>query len=174
MNKRRAVSVPDWVTQALPPMPGERKPMTALAAAELKNGDWAVATATTLLVISPKGVEFDFDWDRVDNASWDNETDTITVNRVDGKEPLRLHLASDPEARFATTLRERVQSSVVMSEVVDVAPGVTAKVALRRTATGRIISQVMGQANLDLKNPQILARVNEAEERLRDHAGLPS
>src|SRR5690625_5441473 len=104
---------------------------------------------------------------------WDNEADTITVIFVDGKEPLQLHLAADPEARFATTLRERVQSSVVMSEIVDVAPGVTAKVALRRTATGRIISQVMGRANLDLKNPEILARVNEAEARLRGHAGLP-
>lgn len=174
MSRRRAISVPDWVTQALPPAPGERKPMTALAAAELKDGRWTVATATTLLVVSLDGAEVDFDWDAVDNAAWDNEADTITVIFVDGREPLRLHLASDPEARFATTLRERVQSSVVMSEIVDVAPGVTAKVALRRTATGRIISQVMGRANLNLKNPEILARVNEAEARLRDHAGLPS
>src|SRR5699024_6074730 len=124
MNKRRAVSVPDWVTQALPPMPGERKPMTALAAAELKNGDWAVATATTLLVMSLKGVAVDLDCDRVDNVSTDNETDTNTVNRVDGKEPLRLNMAYDPEARFATTLRERVQTRVVMSKEIDVAPGV--------------------------------------------------
>lgn len=174
MVRRRAVAIPDWVTQALPPAPNSSKPMAALAAAELKDGRWAIATATTLLVVGLDGVEVDYDWDSIDNANWDNESDTITVNWVSDTEPLRLQLASDPEARFATTLRERVQASVVMSEIVDVAPGVTAKIALRRTSTGRIISQVMGRANLDLKNPEILARVNDAEARLRDHAGLPT
>ncbi|HLS03531.1 MAG TPA: hypothetical protein VK030_02095 [Actinomycetales bacterium] len=174
MAKRRATEVPPWIKEALPDAPGSNKRMTALAAAELMDGRWAVATATTLLVVSVDGVDVDFDWEVVDHASWDNEADTITVYWVHSSEPLRLHLVSDPEARFATTLRERVQASVVMSEVVDVAPGVSAKVALRRTATGRIISQVMGQANLDLKNPQILQRVNEAEARLREHAGLPN
>jgi len=174
MAKRRSVAIPDWVIEALPTAPESSKQMKALAGAELKDGRWVVATATTLLVISLDGIERDSDWDAVDNANWDNEADTITINWVANEEPLRLHLASDPEARFATTLRERVQSSVVMSEIIDVAPGVTAKVALRRTSTGRIISQVMGRANLDLKNPQILARVNEAEARLRDHAGLPT
>lgn len=148
--------------------------MKILASAELKNGQWAVATVTTLLVISQGGIEVDFDWDIVDTASWENEEDTITVEWVTGQEPLTLPLASDKDARFATTLRERIQASVVMSETVDISPGVTAKVALRRTATGKITSQVMGGPDLDLDNPKIAQIVNDAEARLREHAGLPS
>src|SRR5690625_6818475 len=107
MSRRRAISVPDWVTQALPPAPGERKRMTALAAAELKDGRWAVATATTLLVVSADGVDVDFEWEGVDHASGDNQADTSTIYWVHSSEPRRLHLVSDPEARLATTLAER-------------------------------------------------------------------
>lgn len=174
MAKPRARSIPDSVLGALPLAPNSDKRMTPLAAAQMIDEGWAVVTATTLVVVRDGVAQIEIDWDAVDNANWDNETDTVTVNPVTGAEPLRLKLLSDPEARFATALRERVQSSVVMSEIVDVAPGVTARVALRRTATGRIISQVMGRANLDLRNPEILARVNEAEAQLREHAGLPS
>lgn len=174
MAKQRANSIPDSVLRALPLAPESTKRMTPLAAAQMTDGGWAVATTTTLVIVRDGTAETEVDWDAVDNASWDNETDTITVNLVTRTDALQIKLEADPEARFATTLRERVQASVVMSETVDVAPGVTARVALRRTATGRIISQVMGQANLDLKNPEILARINAAEAQLREHAGLPS
>src|SRR5690625_1585501 len=106
MSRRRAISVPDWVTQAIPPAPGERKPMTALAAAELKDGRWTVATATTLLVVSLDGAEVDFDWDAVDNATWDNEADTITVIFVDGGGRCGRHWAQVPKPGSAPATGE--------------------------------------------------------------------
>jgi len=65
-----------------------------------------------------------------------------------------------------------VQSSVVHSEIVALPGGAEARVALRRDEDGRLVSQVIGSAGLDLADPTVAARVDAAEARVRSAAGL--
>ncbi|CPU65801.1 Uncharacterised protein [Mycobacteroides abscessus] len=66
-----------------------------------------------------------------------------------------------------------MQSSVVLSETVTFAAGLTARVAVRRDADGELFSQVVADPGLDLTDPEVGARVDAAEGRVRSASGLP-
>lgn len=150
--------------------PGDR----VLAAAGLADGSWAAATRTTLATCDADGSHaWARPWSDVDRASWDPETSTITVTWVDGSPPLALRLADEGRSALAQVLRERVQSSVVLSETVTLTAGRTARVAVRRDGSGRLFSQVVADLGVDLTDPEVTARVDAAESRVRSASGLP-
>lgn len=142
-----------------------------LVAAELADGRWAAAARRSLYVAGPEGEVDRHPWSNVDRASLDPETSTITVHWVDSPRE-ELTLAGPGAAAFARTLRERVQSSVVHSEIVTLPGGGQARVALRRGEDGRLLSQVIGSPDLDLADPEVAARIDAAESRVRSAAGL--
>jgi hypothetical protein len=74
---------------------------------------------------------------------------------------------------FAQALRERVQWSVAHAAPVALPGGRTARVAVRRRASGEMFSQVVGEAGLDLSDPEIARVVDAAESRARAAVGLP-
>ena len=142
-----------------------------LVAAELTDGRWAGAARRSLYVAGPDGDVLRRPWSDVDRASLDPETSAITISWVDGSRA-ELALAGPGADPFAQALRERVQSSVVHSEIVVLPGGSEARVALRRDEGGRLVSQVIGSAGLDLADPAVAARVDAAEARVRSAAGL--
>jgi len=166
----RRPSLPDPVRRSLDVPASDR----VLASAELADGSWAVATRTELLTSDPTGgVVARRPWSDVDRAGYAPETATITVSWVDGAPPLALTLADARRTSLAQTLRERVQSSVVLSETVTFAPGLTARVAVRRDGDGELFSQVVADPGVDLTDPEVTARVDAAEGRVRSASGLP-
>ena len=149
-----------------------------LASARLTDDSWAVASRAALHV-APDAAATDtmivrHPWADVDRASLDADAAVLTVHLISG-EDLALALA-DPEhsLRFAQVLRERVQSSVVHSEVVSLPAGGVVKVALRRDENGELLSQVIGDGTTDLADPAVAALVDAAERRVRGAAGLPA
>ena len=142
-----------------------------LVAAELTDGRWAGAARRSLYVAGPDGDVLRRPWSDVDRASLDPETSAITISWVDGSRA-ELALAGPGADPFAQALRERVQSSVVHSEIVVLPGGSEARVALRRDEGGRLVSQVIGSAGLDLADPAVAAQVDAAEARVRSAAGL--
>ena len=102
-----------------------------------------------------------------------SRTATLTVTWVDASPPLVLRLADPRRTTLAQTLRERVQSSVVLSETVTFAAGLTARVAVRRGLDGSLFSQVVTEPGVDLRDPEVAARVDAAEDRVRSASGLP-
>ncbi|OIQ63117.1 hypothetical protein GALL_553450 [mine drainage metagenome] len=112
-------------------------------------------------------------WTDVDRASLEAESAVLTVHLVSGS--TRALALADPEhsVRFAQVLRERVQSSVVHSEVVSLPAGGVVKVALRRDENGELLSQVIGDGRTNLADPTVAALVDAAERRVRGAAGLP-
>ncbi len=166
----RRPSLPDPVRRSLDVPANDR----VLASAELVDGSWAVATRSSLVTSDAAGGSVaSRPWCDVDRASYSPETTTITVSWVDGAPSLALPLADARRTSLAQTLRERVQSSVVLAETVTFAAGLTARVAVRRDGDGELFSQVVADAGVDLDDPEVVARVDAAEGRVRSASGLP-
>lgn len=169
MSWFRRPTLPDPVRRSLEIPANDR----VLASAELVDGSWAVATRAALLTSDATGAVASRPWCDVDRASYSPETATITVSWVDGAPPLALPLADPRRTSLAQTLRERVQSSVVIAETVTFAAGRTARVAVRRDGDGELFSQVVADPGVDLDDPEVAARVDAAEGRVRSASGLP-
>jgi hypothetical protein len=163
----RHAALPPDVRSRLSLRPGDH----VLASAEITGG-WVIATRRALHATGPGGEVLRRPWSDVDRASLDAETETITVVWVDGG-TLDLHLLDATQPTFARTLRERVQSSVVLAETVLVPGGAQVRVALRRDEDGVLFSQVVGEGRIDLSNPSVAALIDAAETRVREAAGLP-
>jgi hypothetical protein len=172
----RRPSLPEPLRARLALPPGDR----VLASVRLTDGGWAVATRRAVYVASaepeatgPQAVPAELvrhPWADVDRATLDAESATITVHWVAGwSQPLAL--VESGARDFAQVLRERVQSSVVHSEKVDVVGG-TVRVALRRDEDGGFLSQVIGEGRVDLADPGVAALVDATERRVRAEAGL--
>lgn len=161
--------LPDEVRRALRAT-GDGRP---LATTEI-DGGWAYVTPAALLVTTSGEVTVQREWCDVDRAAADPESGTITVQWVDGAEPLVLELATDRPTTFPQALRERVQWSVVHAAPVSLSDGRSARVAVRRRANGELFSQVVGGGDLDLTDPATAAAVDAAEANARSAVGLPT
>jgi hypothetical protein len=160
-------SLPDDARRSLRLAPKD----AVLASAQLVDGSWAVATRTVLATTGDAATSRP--WCDVDKAGYDPATASITVEWVDGAAPLVLHLADVKRPALAQTVRERVQSSVVLAEVVTLGGGRTAKVAVRRDSDGSLFSQVVAEAGVDLEDARTRAVIDAAEDRVRSMSGLP-
>lgn len=160
-------SLPDDARRSLRLAPKD----AVLASAQLVGGSWAVATRTVLATTGDAATSRT--WCDVDKAGYDPATASITVEWVDGTAPLILHLADVKRTALAQTVRERVQSSVVLAEVVTLGGGRSAKVAVRRDSDGSLFSQVVAEAGVDLEDARTRAVIDAAEDRVRSMSGLP-
>ena len=163
-------SLPDDVRAALDLARGER----VLATGRLTDG-WAVATTRGLAVV-PTGAAgtagLRRPWSDVSTGRLDPDTETLTVEWVDGAAPTVLHLSDARGLAFPAAFRQCVDSSVVHSEQVTLADRTVVRVALRRDGEGRLFTQVMGPGTVDLADPATAAAVDAAEARVREAAGL--
>ncbi len=139
-----------------------------LAFERLDDG-WAVATRDGLHVIQA-GTRLHRHWTDVDGASLDGETAELEVRWVDGTAPTRF--AVNDRSRLQQVVHDRVQSSVVLAEIVSVPGDRKVRVALRRGADGDLFVQVVGNGRVDLSDPAVAEVVDAAEARLREAAGL--
>lgn len=170
----RRSPVPDDIRRALNLTHGER----VLAGATLADGAWAVATTADLAVATeslgdqPTVIKTRRPWCDVDRASFDPERSVLTVEWVDAEPELRLTLTDPGRTAFPQVLRERVQWSVVLSEIVTLPDGHEVKVAVRRTTDGDLFSQAIAGPGVNLDDPAVAGIVDAAEARVRGAAGM--
>jgi len=110
-------------------------------------------------------------WTDVDHASLDGESSVLTISWVTG-EVTALPLVPKKRLAFPQVFRERVQASIVYTVPVRLPGGGTARVALRRRATGELLSQVIGDGRVDLSDPVVARLVGAAEAELWSAAGV--
>ncbi|MCA5894938.1 hypothetical protein LEP48_16520 [Isoptericola sp. NEAU-Y5] len=166
----RRPSLPDDVRRTLPLARGER----VLAAAELADGAWTVATTTALAVVTDASVRLHRPWSDVDHAAYDPERSVLTVEWVDATGDTPLELVDAERTSFTQAFRERVQWSVVLAETVAVPGGGQVKVAVRRSAGGALFSQAIAGPGVDLDDPAVARVVDATESRVRGASGLPA
>ena len=167
---RRRTAMPDAVRARLDLPRGDR----VIAAAELTDG-WAAASVHALHVVtgdSSDATVLRRPWSEVDGARLNAESAALTVTWVDGRAPTVLHLADDRAIALPRAVHDRVQSSVVHTERVTLPSGAVVRVALRRTADGVLLTQVLGTGDVDLNDPGTAAAVDAVEARVRETVGL--
>ncbi len=99
------------IRAALDLEPGER----VLAVARADDGSYVVATDRALHRAAEHGGSVRIPWHDVDRARWDADTDTLHL--VQDGEPRRAHrMRLERPGPLPETVRERVQSSIVISQ----------------------------------------------------------
>ena len=143
-----------------------------LVAVRLPDDRWAVATRQALHLVPVAGEPSRVPWSTIERGTLDTPTHTLTVHWVTGA-TVALELPEDADGKaFARTFRERVQQSVVHTTSVRVPGGGQVQVALRRDEGGELFTQVLGGPGIDLGDPRVLSALEDAEDRVREAAGL--
>lgn len=152
----------------------------------LENDDRVLAsctdTATTealvvsshhLTVVATDGsVRLQRPWHLVDTGSYDNDADVLHVTWVDREPALALRVGG--HRPFLQAFRERVQASVVVADTLDLGPGRTARIVIRKDLAGdRLLDQVILGPGVRLGDPGVRRRMDTARRALREQVGLP-
>ncbi|GAA3624269.1 hypothetical protein GCM10022223_46650 [Kineosporia mesophila] len=164
---KRAV-MPDGMEQAL----GLDEPGTArlLAWSVLVGGGAAAATVRDLRIVTPRGERMVHTWDAVDRAVWDQDSRMLVIWWVHSRKTTPLEIQDDV-GRLPEVVRERVQSSVVLSASVPMRRGKPAKVALRRDPDGRLLAQSLLPPGLRADAPDLKPVIDQALADLWAEAG---
>lgn len=134
---------------------------------------WLVVTTFRLVWVEPEGRGgWDRPWHEVAAATWDRESSAMTVTWVQDEPAQRWVLEGGD--RLLSSLRERVQASVVVGASLELADRRTGKVAIRRDlASGALHDQVVLGGTARPDDPQVVAEVTRVLADLHDQVGLP-
>ncbi len=161
------VQIPAQVRSSGPAL--ERGEQWLAAAATSAPEGWLIATTYRLCWVADTGWERP--WTAVDAASWSRESQSLTVSWAEGGRATQW--AMGEERRFLTTLRERVQASVVLSGSLDLGDRRSGRVAIRRDLhTGALFDQVVLGRYSRPDDPQVAAAVARLRADLREQVGL--
>lgn len=140
---------------------------------DLDGAVWLVTTNHRLAMVRSDGATgWQRPWHEVDHASWNTESGLLTVTWVDGDRPDQWRVAD--ERNFLETLRERVQSSVVLTEELRLRGRRTGRAVIRQDlATGELIQQVILGRGVS-EDDEVLAAAAQALAWLREQVGLTS
>lgn len=162
MSLFRRPSPPDLPGLSLEP--GER----VLAYAAAPGG--AVAATNLRLVLPAAAGVHAIGWDAVEQARWDADEETLVVleSAPVGDRPRRHRVELAKETRLLDVIREQVQASVVISRHVALAGEHGIRVTgRRRPGSDRLTWKVAVDHGIDISNPDIRARIDEAVARVR-------
>ncbi|MEO6144157.1 MAG: hypothetical protein ABIP19_09285 [Dermatophilaceae bacterium] len=113
-------------------------------------------------------------WLSVDAGAWEPETATLTVTWADGRRAGQWSFR-DQSTLLPETVRERVQTSVVISTRLTLGDRRSGRVAIRQDfATGELIPQTILGRYTRADDPEVQAHVDAALAHLRDQVGLPA
>jgi hypothetical protein len=163
---RAARAVPAEVSAAL----GLTRADRVLAWSPLVGGGAAVATVDGLRVLTPRGTPVAGAWVEIDHAAWDADSRTVAVWWTDRRVATPLEVEDD--SRLPEVIRERVQSSVLLTATVEVPGGKQVRVALRRGRDGELSTQALPPPGVRLDDPGVGERVAAALADLRAEAGI--
>ncbi|MBT0770859.1 hypothetical protein KIH74_18090 [Kineosporia sp. J2-2] len=164
---RRAI-MPAEMEQALElDRPGTSR---LLAWSVLVGGGAAAATLHDLRVITPRGEKMVRGWETIDHAVWDQDSRMLVIWWVDSRRTTPLEIQDDV-GRLPEVVRERVQSTVVLTASVPLTRGKPARVALRRDAHGELLAQSLVPPGVKPDAPEVAQAIDRALAELWAEAG---
>ena len=144
-----------------------------LSCAEARDGRPVVATTSALHRPVPGGGFVAVPWHEVLSATWDDEHGALTVDAAPLGQPRERHVLvlADP-GRLPETVRERVQSSIVVSRHVPLVGKRGVRVVGRRDAvgaggTGGVRWHVVPDPGVDVDDPALRDAVEAAVRETR-------
>jgi hypothetical protein len=143
-----------------------------LAWSTLVGGGAAAATIKDLRIVTPRGVKIFRSWAEVDHAVWEQDSRTLVIWWVDSRRTTGLEIQDDV-GRLPEVIRERVQSSVVLTASVPLPNGRAGRVALRRGPDGSLVAQTLVPPGVKEDAPDVAPRLAAAVEALWSEAGDP-
>lgn len=167
--------LPAQVREGLGLARGER----VLAHATVAGGGWLVATTRTLVVVDPidgpasgPGTpRVSVAWHDLAEAVWVADDRTLHVRWV-SDEGEQVFLLAEQKSYLPEVVRERVMSTFVLSQRVDVRGRRGVTVAVRRRADATLVVQAVPDPGVDLLRPGVADAVLAAARDLRIQVGL--
>jgi hypothetical protein len=141
-----------------------------LAWSSLVGGGAAAATIKDLRIVTPRGQKIVQPWVQVDHAVWEQESRMLVIWWVDSRKTTPLEIQDDV-GRLPEVVRERVQSSVVLTASVPLPGGRAARVALRRAVDGSLTAQSLLPPGVKQGAPDVAPLVLAAVAALWAEAG---
>lgn len=145
------------------------------AARDELTGRWVLATRTRVAVVGEDAeVTLSRPWLDVEGGYWDPESDVLRVTWVGEGVATQWRFTGHRARLFTDTFRDRVQASVVLVREIDLGPGRTTRVAIRKDlATRELLEQVVPGRGVRPDDDELAAEVAVARATLRDQSGLP-
>jgi hypothetical protein len=165
----RRVSMPAEVVSALS-LDSLDRGNRLLAWSSLVGGGVAAATRDDLRIVTPRGQRMIRPWVEVDHAVWEQDSRMLVVWWVDSRRTTPLEIQDDV-GRLPEVVRERVQSSVVLTASVPLPGGRSGRVALRRGADGQLSVQSLLPPGVRPDAPGVAPLVRAATDQLWAEAG---
>ncbi len=143
-----------------------------LAAATTADGSWLVATDRALWV-PRRAVRHRIGWEQVDTASWDRESEILTVLQAAplGERPRRWTFRLDDPGDLLLVVRERVNATVVLARTVRIGEASVRVVARRAPGQDELSWVVSAGRGLDVSDPSVHGRLQLEVARLRSELG---
>ncbi|MFI7587179.1 hypothetical protein ACIB24_08905 [Spongisporangium articulatum] len=136
-----------------------------LAWSRLAGGGGVAGLLDGIRVVTPRGQHLARTWVDVDHASWDQNSSMLLVWWVGSRQPTPLEL-SEQVGDLPELVRERVQSSVLLTLNVPVPGRSSARVALRRDGEGKLSTQVLLPPGVREDEPDVKAALQQAIDQL--------
>lgn len=141
-----------------------------LAWSSLVGGGLAAALVTGLRVLTPRGERLARDWIDVDHANWDDASSMLLVWWVGSRRPTPLEVLDDVGG-LPEVVRERVQSSVLLTVGVALPERKAGRIALRRNASGQVQAQALLPPGVSDDDPRVKEILAGAIDNLWAEAG---
>jgi hypothetical protein len=165
----RRVTMPAALHEALE-LGESRSDRRLLAWSSLVGGGVAAATIKDLRIVTPRGTKIFRSWSEIDHAVWEQESRTLVIWWVDSRRTTPLEIQDDV-GRLPEVIRERVQSSVVLTASVPLPNGRAGRVALRRGPGGALVAQTLVPVGVKEDAPDVAPLLAAAVEALWSEAG---
>ena len=166
---------PEEAARAVTLAPGER----ILAAAQTPDGAWVVGTDRRLHLPSGAGASGEghvvVAWDHIDAATWHKDDSRLVVVTlpIGGQQPARYEVVLPQPGHLPELVRERVTSTILVSQHVPLVGRSGARIFGRRApGSAEIVWTVVYDKGVDGNDPAIDDRLQDEFERLRADLGV--
>jgi hypothetical protein len=167
VRRWRRRGLPEDVRTALRLERGEH----VLAHATDTAGRSVVATDLGLHLQTPTGGFRRLGWEAIDQVSWDQDAATLHVREADGGAAQAIPMREP--GMLPETVRERVNSTIVISEHVRLAGNRGVRLVARRSPRGGAVRwEMLFDRGIDPEDPSTRALAESALDHLRRQTGV--